>query len=211
MAEEYGSGEPDPYPRSEVFPEGLVPKDCPWPIVLGIDPGTRVLGYGAIVVATDGPRLVACGVIRPAARATIAARLARLQTELEELLRHLRPSVVAVESAFSSRNAKSALRLGEARGIVLAAAARAGLAVAEVAPAAAKKAVIGHGNGSKEQVARMVATILKAKPFGLARDATDALAVALAHVKQRSAAELSRRAAAPPAARPCRAAPRSFQ
>jgi crossover junction endodeoxyribonuclease RuvC len=116
-----------------------------------------------------------------------------VQGELEELFRRLRPSVVAVESAFHARNARSALRLGEARGIVLAAAARAGLAVAEVAPAAAKKAVIGHGAASKDQVASMVATILGTAPFGVARDATDALAVALAHVKRMARAALTTR------------------
>jgi crossover junction endodeoxyribonuclease RuvC len=169
-----------------VIPENLVPEGCPWPIVLGIDPGTRVLGYGALVVAPEGPRLVACGVLRTSARAAVATRLGELQASLELLLRRLRPGVVAVESAFSAKNAQAALRIGEARGIVLAAAARAGIEVSELAPAAAKKAVLGNGGASKEQVARMVETLLATGPLDVARDATDALALAFACVKRRS-------------------------
>ncbi len=167
-----------------VIPEDLVPSDCPWPIVLGIDPGTRALGYGALVLTSEGPRLVACGVLRAPSRAVVAARLARLQEGLELLLARLRPTSLAVESAFSARNVKSALRIGEARGVVLAAAARAGLSVDEVPPALAKKAVLGHGRGSKEQVASLVATILGREELAVAHDATDALAVALAHVNR---------------------------
>ncbi len=169
-----------------MIPEGLVPAGCTWPIVLGIDPGTRCLGYGALVLSPTGPRLLACGVIRARGRSAVPARLAELQERLEELLRALRPGILALESAFSAKNARSALRLGEARGIVLAAAARAGVEVAEVAPAAAKKAVIGHGGGSKEQVARMVAVLLGHGPLEVARDATDALALAFACVKRMS-------------------------
>ena len=82
-----------------MIPEDLVPPDCPWPIVLGIDPGTRITGFGALVLAPDGPRLVTCGVLRPPARATVAARLGHLQGELETLLGRLRPTTLAIESA----------------------------------------------------------------------------------------------------------------
>ncbi len=169
-----------------MIPENLVPAGCTWPIVLGIDPGTRVLGYGALVVAPSGPRLVVCGVLRPDHRRGVPERLAELQRGLEEILRRLRPGVLALERAFCAKNAQAALRLGEARGIVLAAAARAGVEITELAPAAAKKAVIGHGGASKEQVARMVATLLGTAPLDVARDATDALALAFACVKQRA-------------------------
>ena len=164
-----------------MIPDDLVPVDCPWPVVLGIDPGTHTMGYGALVVAPDAERLVACGVVRSPPGAPIAARLAHLQAELEMLLARLRPTAVALETAFSARNVKSALRIGEARGMILATVARTGVEVAEVAPAVAKKAVLGYGAGSKEQVASMVATILGCE-LDVPADATDALAVALAHV-----------------------------
>jgi crossover junction endodeoxyribonuclease RuvC len=167
-----------------VLPADLVPADCQWPIVLGIDPGTRAMGYGALVVAPDGPRLVACGVLRPRARDAIAWRLAHLQEELEGLLASLRPSALALEGAFHAKNVRAALRLGEARGVVLATAARRGIPVHEFAPAAAKKAVLGHGGASKTQVARMVAILLGSEPLDVPSDATDALALAFAAVKR---------------------------
>jgi len=170
-----------------VIPENLVPLDCPWPIVLGIDPGTRVMGYGALVLAPEGPRLVACGVLRPDARAAVPARLGELQGDLEALLTALRPGVLCIERAFHARNAQAAFRLGEARGVVLAASARRGIEVIELAPAAAKKAVSGHGGASKEQVARMVAELLGSARLDVPLDATDALALALACLKRRTA------------------------
>lgn len=170
-----------------MIPSDLVPKDCPWPIVLGIDPGTRVLGYGALVVAPGGPRLLACGVLAPDGRAAVPARLAEIQVELEELLAALRPGIVAVERAFHAKNAQSAFRLGEARGVVLAAAARAGIEIREFAPASAKKAVLGHGGASKEQIARMIAQLLGTGPLDVPSDATDALALAFACTRRPTA------------------------
>ncbi|MEW6072575.1 MAG: crossover junction endodeoxyribonuclease RuvC [Planctomycetota bacterium] len=175
-----------------MLPDDLVPPDCPWPIVLGLDPGTRIVGYGAIVLAPDGPRLLACGVLRPPSRLAAAARLARIAAELEEILRAVRPALVVVERAFAARNVQSALRIGEARGVALAAAARAGAPVVELAPAAAKKALVGHGGASKEQVAAMVAARLGRGELAVPHDATDALALALAHVHRSRFAEIGR-------------------
>jgi crossover junction endodeoxyribonuclease RuvC len=170
-----------------VIPADLVPAGCTWPIVLGIDPGTRMLGYGALVLAPGGPRFLACGVIQPAARAAVPARLAEIQAGIERLIAALRPGVLAIERAFHSKNAQSAFRIGEARGVVLAAAARAGIEILELAPASAKKAVLGHGAASKEQVARMIAQLLGTGPLDVPSDATDALALAFACLKRRSA------------------------
>jgi crossover junction endodeoxyribonuclease RuvC len=169
-----------------VLPRDLVPPHCSWPIVLGIDPGTRVLGYGALVEAPTGPRLLACGVIRPSARASVPARLGEIQTGIEDLIAVLRPALLVLERAFHSKNAQAAFRIGEARGIVLAGSARAGVQVLELAPAAAKKAVLGHGNGSKPQVARMIAELLRSGPLDVPEDATDALALAFAGTRRRS-------------------------
>jgi len=173
-----------------VIPAALVPDGCTWPIVLGIDPGTRSLGYGALVIAPDGPRFLACGVVQPPARAAVATRLGEIQRELERLLGALRPGVLALERAFHSKNVQAAFRIGEARGVVLAAAARAGIEIFELAPAAAKKAVLGHGGASKHQVARMMAHILGTAELEVPSDATDALALAFACIKRRAAARL---------------------
>ncbi len=179
-----------------MIPDDLVPENCPWPIVLGLDPGTRHAGYGAVVVAPDGPRLITCGVISPRGRDPIARRLGAIQVELETLLSKLRPTSVALESAFAALNIRSALRIGEARGMMLAACARFDVEVVEYAPAQAKKAVLGHGAGSKEQVARMVAVLLgiegdpaESGALGAREDATDALALALAHVHRMRVSE----------------------
>ena len=161
-----------------MIPEDLVPPDCAFPIVLGIDPGTRHMGWGALLLVPNAPRLVACGVLDLPARASVPTRLGRLLEELELLLGRLRPSCVALEGAFAARNARSALRIGEARGVVMGAVARRGIRVEEIAPAAAKKALVGNGAASKEQVARMVGTLLGIDTGELRSDATDALALA---------------------------------
>lgn len=173
----------------EGLPVDLVPLDLAWPIVLGFDPGTRRAGYGAILEAPEGPRLVACGALDAPARSGIAERLAVMAEGFELLLDRLRPSVVALESAFAARNVQSALRIGEARGVILACSARRGITVDEIAPASAKKAVVGHGGASKEQVAAMVATMLGVA-IEAPSDATDALALALAHVQRARRARL---------------------
>lgn len=161
-----------------------VPLDCPWPIVLGIDPGTRVLGYGALVVKRDGPRLLAAGVVRGGTGDDVPRRLATLRAELDHLLVRLRPTVVVVESAFAARNVQSALRVGEGRGVVLSCAAFAGAEVVQYAPAVARKTLLGSGNASKEQTALMVATMLDLKEPPRPLDVTDALSLALAYVQR---------------------------
>ena len=155
-----------------------------WPIVLGIDPGTRVTGYGALVVTPDGPRLVECGVLRAPNNWDIAARLARIAGELEQVFTRVQPHHVAVETAFAARNVKSALRIGEARGMVLSVAGRNEANVLELAPAEAKKAVVGHGSASKEQIASLVTLHLGSPKLNVPLDATDALALGLALVRR---------------------------
>jgi crossover junction endodeoxyribonuclease RuvC len=149
--------------------------------VLGIDPGTRVIGFGALRLEARGPRLVGAGVIRTSARSGAAVRLGELAAGIERVLLELRPEIVVVERAFAARNVASALRIGEGRGVVLAAAARAGARVVEMPPAAAKKALVGNGQAHKTQVAAMVARLLGLACAPEPLDATDALALALAH------------------------------
>ncbi|MDP6408195.1 MAG: crossover junction endodeoxyribonuclease RuvC [Planctomycetota bacterium] len=161
--------------------ERAVPEDFPWPIVLGVDPGTRVVGYGALVDAPDGPRLLAAGEVRTGP-GSVPERLAAVAGEVDELLRRLRPTVVVVEQAFAARNIQSALRIGEGRGVILAAAARSGAQVVQYAPASARKSLLGHGGADKTQVARMVAVSLGLDEPPGSLDTTDALALALAYL-----------------------------
>lgn len=152
-------------------------------IVLGIDPGTQVLGYGALVDASDRPRLLAAGDVKPQGSDS-PHKLADLQREIISLLDDLQPAVVVVESAFFARNVQSALRLGESRGVILACAARFGAEVVEYAPSVARKTLLGNGNAGKEQVAQMVATLLGLPEPPQPLDVTDALSLALAYIQR---------------------------
>lgn len=157
-----------------------VPDSLRQAIVLGIDPGTRVVGFGAIAIAPKGPVFLGCGVIRPPPSASVAERLGRIRSELDALLAELRPGVVVVEEAFAHRNVQSALRIGEGRGVVLACAVVAGARAEQLSPASAKKALVGFGAAHKTQVAAMVQRLLGLEAPPQPLDATDALALALA-------------------------------
>lgn len=180
-------------PEDPGIPEDFVPVDCPWPIVLGLDPGTRRAGWGALLMAAAGPRLIGCGVVDAPGRLSAPIRLARISRGFDLLFDRLRPTTVVVESAFAFRNVQSALRIGEARGLALAGAAKRGMEVIEMAPAAAKKAVLGNGAASKSQVAAMVVRRLGGDLEDVPEDATDALALALAHSERARFAAVLRR------------------
>jgi crossover junction endodeoxyribonuclease RuvC len=149
--------------------------------ILGIDPGTRVLGYA--VVDCDGARrlrYLECGVLEVKARTPIERRLGEIAVGLAEIIEELHPDTAAVEEVFSALNVRSALALGQARGAVLAVCGRAELRVWGYPPALIKQAVTGRGRAPKGQVARMVQALLGLKREPRA-DAADALAVAIAH------------------------------
>ena len=151
-------------------------------IVLGVDPGTAVTGYG--VVDRDGAgslRLIECGVVRPRAGAPLAVRLQTIFEGITEIIARHRPDAVAVEAVFVHKNVRSALILGHGRGVILLAAAQAGLAVTEYPPATIKKAVAGAGAATKAQIQQMVARILRLKTPPAPSDAADGVAVALTH------------------------------
>ena len=150
--------------------------------VLGIDPGSRYLGFG--VVERHGQKFthVGHGVVRADPRAPLADRLSQIFVGLREAVLRYAPDVVAVEGVFHHKNARSALILGHARGVALLIAAQSGLAVHEYAPARVKRAVGANGNAGKRAVARMVTTLLKLAPEKERSDAFDALAVALCHL-----------------------------
>ncbi|HMD20493.1 MAG TPA: crossover junction endodeoxyribonuclease RuvC [Alloacidobacterium sp.] len=154
--------------------------------VFGVDCGTECTGYG--VVEWDDthrdPHLVSlgCGGIRLPKKEPLPYRLSLLYAELSALLAAHQPDIVAVEEVFYSVNAKSALKLGQVRGVALLAAANADLAVAEYAPLTIKSSVVGYGLAQKEQVQFMVTRLLKLDATPEPADAADALAIAICHV-----------------------------
>jgi crossover junction endodeoxyribonuclease RuvC len=153
--------------------------------ILGLDPGSRVLGYG--VVDVDGARrlrYVECGVVVARREEPLERRLAELAVGLDEIIAELAPTTAAAEDVFAAVNWRSALALGQARGAVLATCGRAGLRVYGYSPAVVKQAVTGRGRAPKAQVARMVQALVGLKRLPRA-DATDALAVAVAHAHMR--------------------------
>jgi crossover junction endodeoxyribonuclease RuvC len=159
-------------------------------IVLGIDPGSRYLGYG--VIALKGSRQIhlAHGVVKADERATLAQRLGEIFNQLQVVVNLHKPDAMAVEGVFTHKNARSALILGHARGVALLLAAQASIPVFEYPPAKVKRSVGAHGAGSKDAVARMVCRLLEIEADGSRSDAYDALAVALCHAGSRRLAVL---------------------
>lgn len=149
--------------------------------VLGIDPGTRRVGYGLMEIVGGRSKVVEYGVFKVDEKEEFPKRLEQIYTSVFDLLGRVRPDAVAVEEVFVSQNAKTTLRLGHARGVVLLAAVKQAVPVAEYAPRKIKQSVVGQGNASKVQVQRMISQILKIPFDGLEEDAADGLAVALCH------------------------------
>lgn len=147
--------------------------------ILGIDPGSRFTGYGVIDVQGDRVRLVAQGVIR-AGSGEFTERLGIIFEGIRQVIDEHAPTEVAVETVFVSRNAASALKLGQARGAAVCAAISRGLPVAEYSPRSVKQAIVGRGGADKVQVQHMVCVLLQLGEAP-AEDAADALAVALCH------------------------------
>jgi crossover junction endodeoxyribonuclease RuvC len=154
--------------------------------VFGIDCGTEFTGYGVVEVDCDArlPRLVhlAAGTIRLSKKDKTPQRLAQVYTELCALIALHQPEVVAIEEVFFSANVKSALKLGQVRGVAMLAAATCGLPVAEYAPLSIKSSVVGYGLAAKEQVQFMVKRLLDKESAFDSADAADALAIAICHI-----------------------------
>jgi crossover junction endodeoxyribonuclease RuvC len=148
--------------------------------ILGLDPGSRVCGYGVIDQIAGQLRYVECGVLTAPENRAMEARLGEIARGLTEVIRELAPTIVAVEDVFSRQNPRTALALAQARGMALAVVGLAGLEVASYPPASVKKAVSGSGRADKDQVARMVQALIGLRSLPRA-DATDALAVAITH------------------------------
>ena len=154
------------------------PKDSV--IILGIDPGTRITGYGIIAVERGGIKALDFGCIRPPPSLSLYERYAALYDGINHLIEKFNPSAVAVETQFVHKNIQIALKLGMARGSVLIPAAKKNIPIFEYAPRKAKLAVVGNGAATKEQVQKMIQRLL-ALPSIPPEDAGDALAIALCH------------------------------
>jgi crossover junction endodeoxyribonuclease RuvC len=157
-------------------------EEDPGRIVLGIDPGTAVTGYGVVVRRSGGAlSLLECGVIRTSSKDPLPARIRDIFEGIREIIGRFRPDAVAVEDVFQGKNVRSALTLGHARGAILLAAALEDLPIAEYSPRAIKKAVVGTGDATKDQVGFMVKRHLRLADPPAPSDAADGVAAALCH------------------------------
>ena len=151
-------------------------------VVLGIDPGTAVTGYGVVVRRPEGTlSLLECGVIRTAASEPLTDRIREIFEGIQGIISRLEPEAMAVEDVFQGKNVKSALTLGHARGAILLAGALQDLTIAEYSPREIKSAVVGAGGATKDQVAYMVQRHLRLKEPPTPADASDGVAAALCH------------------------------
>jgi crossover junction endodeoxyribonuclease RuvC len=159
--------------------------------VLGIDPGTAVLGFGVVDSGPGGARLVECGVVSTRARDPLPTRLRLIHDAVAELLARHRPDAMAVESVFYARNVRTTMVMSHARGVILLAGEEAGIPFAEYTPAMVKKTVVGRGAALKPQVGYMVAQLLRLRAPPSPHDAADGVALALTHLLRARARRLT--------------------
>ena len=158
--------------------------------IIGIDPGTALLGFG-VIDTPDEPVLVDFGVVETTADIAMEHRLRGLYEAVQELLDSYHPDVMAIEQLFFARNVTTAITVGQARGVALLAAAQAGVQVVEYTPSQIKHAIAGYGKAGKQQMQEMVRMLLGLEYPPHPDDAADALAVAICHSQRRKFAELS--------------------
>ena len=153
-------------------------------LILGVDPGTAITGYGLVEEREDDGELalIACGAVTTSSDQALPDRLVVIYEQLSALISQHQPQAVAVEQLFFSRNVRTALAVGQARGVMLLAAARAGLPVYEYTPLQVKQAVVGYGRADKTQVQEMVRLLLRLDAAPQPDDAADAVAVAVCHL-----------------------------
>ncbi|EOZ96892.1 Crossover junction endodeoxyribonuclease RuvC [Indibacter alkaliphilus LW1] len=156
-------------------------KEAKEKIILGIDPGTNIMGYGLILVEGKKYKPLQYGVIHLKKYTTHELKLKKIFERITGLIDEFHPDAVALEAPFYGQNVQSMLKLGRAQGVAMAAALAREIAIAEYSPKKVKQSVTGNGNASKEQVAAMLQTLLKIEELPKLLDATDALAVAVCH------------------------------
>jgi crossover junction endodeoxyribonuclease RuvC len=171
------------------------PSDHRGALILGVDPGLRVTGYGLIAQNGNDVEAIDFGCIAVDPRLPLSERLAMLFSRLQEVIARHAPAEVAIEQPFVATNARSALAIGEARALAVLAAGLAGLPVRQYSPAEVKRAVTGYGRGPKEQVQEMVRLQLGLRDLPQPFDAADALAVALCHLSYMRSRALVERSA----------------
>lgn len=157
--------------------------------IIGIDPGLRRTGWGIIESLGNSLRFIASGTVTSDSEMDLASRLCQLHDGLADVIHRYQPHEAAVEQTFVNKDAVATLKLGQARGVAMLTPARAGLAVAEYAPNAVKKSVIGVGHGEKQQI-HMMLKILMPKAEFKGNDAADALAIAICHAHNRVGAKM---------------------
>jgi crossover junction endodeoxyribonuclease RuvC len=155
-------------------------------IILGIDPGTIVMGYGLIIIKENKVSLLELGVLKPGKIKDSYKKLQLIFNTVSGLITKYQPTDFAIEAPFFGKNVQSMLKLGRAQGVAIAAAMRHGLEVTEYSPKKVKQSITGNGNADKEQVMKMLQTLLSFKESPKQYDATDALAVAMCHYFQTS-------------------------
>ncbi len=153
--------------------------------ILGIDPGTGILGFGVIEVVRGKSHLVDAGVIRTPVKEDDAVRLATIFEELTGIIRETSPQEMSVEKLFFAQNVTTAMTVAQARGVVLLAGQQAGLAIVEYTPLQIKQALTGYGRADKKQIQEMVRVILGLKSIPKPDDCADALAAAITHAQAR--------------------------
>lgn len=153
-------------------------------IIVGIDPGSRATGYAFLLIENKRIKPLTYDVIKNNPRATLAKRIATLYDELNMLILRYKPTIASIEKIFYAKNVRSLVSLGEARGVLLLSLQQAQIPIYEYSAREIKKAIVGNGNASKQQVQYMVKNILNIKCEDLQHDITDALAIALCHVNK---------------------------
>ena len=152
-------------------------------LILGIDPGYAIVGFGLVEAAQGKYRMAACGAINTPAGVRLPARLWRIATDLEELISQFHPDVMAIEELFFTTNQKTAIAVAQARGVILLAAKQHGVEVFEYTPLQVKQSVVGYGKAEKRQVMDMTKRLLNLAAVPKPDDAADAVAIALCHAR----------------------------
>lgn len=155
-------------------------------IILGIDPGTQLMGYALIKTDGNTARVLLMDTLKLTSYKDIYERLEKIHTKVSELIKLYRPTTFAIEAPFFGKNVQSMLKLGRAQGVAIAAALYKDIPIFEYSPKKIKQSITGNGNASKEQVAGMLATLLYIKEMPKYLDATDGLAAAVCHYFQKS-------------------------
>ncbi|MDP3025998.1 MAG: crossover junction endodeoxyribonuclease RuvC, partial [candidate division Zixibacteria bacterium] len=153
-------------------------------VILGIDPGSTVTGYGVVKGSHDKAVLIDYGTIKVSYKKPLSLRLEEIYSGITDVISRIKPDQLAIEEAFYSKNAKSALVMGQVRGVALLAGAQAKIPIAEYSPREVKSSIVGTGAASKTQVQYMVKNILQLKNLPEPEDASDALAIALCHLNK---------------------------